>query len=90
MTTKSYAERLANFDLRRIIESPQDSDEEAYSVSEANAEAQRIWDRFGKSPNHRQRVVKLLAREVLDTMQPQASYPEAAEITSRRPSVLDE
>lgn len=64
MTTR---ERYADVDLRRMIEAPRDALEEEYSNQEANAEAQRVWDRLSKSPKHRERVIKLLAREALDT-----------------------
>jgi hypothetical protein len=65
MTTR---ERYADIDLRRVMETPRDALEREYSDQEATAEAQRVWEKLARSPRHRERVIKLLAREVLETM----------------------
>jgi hypothetical protein len=65
MATK---ERYADVSHTRILESPRDALEREYADSEANADARQIWDRLGKLPKHRQRVIQLLANALLETM----------------------
>lgn len=68
-------ERYAEVDLRRIVEAPKDALEEEYSNQVANEDARRVWDRLAKSPRHRERVIRLLAKEALDTMPRQEPAP---------------
>jgi hypothetical protein len=75
MIGKSIQERYADADLRRVIEQPRDQIEEDYAQAEAMQRAKAIWDRFGKSENHRKRVIMLLAQEVLKGTPPRGMQP---------------
>jgi hypothetical protein len=77
MTGKTLEQRYADMSPQRIIENPRDEDEQAFADAEAQRDAQRIWDRFGKSDTHRRRVVMLLAQEALKGQsKPQPRDPE--------------
>jgi hypothetical protein len=66
MTRKSLHDRYADLDPKRIVENPRDEQERSFSENAAANEAKRIWDGFGKSENHRRRVITLLAKEALN------------------------
>lgn len=65
MATK---EKYADLSLGRMLERPRDALEKEYADGEASAQARQIWDRLGKTPKHRQRVIQLLAQELLGEM----------------------
>lgn len=61
-------EKYADISHARILERPRDALEKEYADSEANTAAKQIWERLGKLPKHRGRVIQLLANELLETM----------------------
>lgn len=54
--------------LRLALDNPRTDDERAYAAQEAELEASRLWDKLSRSPKHRERVIRRLAVELLDTL----------------------
>jgi hypothetical protein len=77
MTKRTTQDRYADIDLRRMVEKPRDELEQEYARGEDAQQAKAIWEKFGRSENHRKRVIMLLAQEALRTM-PSSAHDVAA------------
>lgn len=56
-------DRYSKYDFRNIREHPTDELEERFSEEEADQEAAKFLDKYGRSPNFRRRIATKIAQQ---------------------------